>query len=84
MASNMVADATLQHQSAWCPDSTVREGGRTCWVSASEATRTSGACWCSVPEAYMQRLAKQSGRLADWVRNMLLRATFECRRLRAG
>lgn len=48
-------------------------GGQHCWASASEATRRYEPCWFSAPEYLYKNWEHQSGRLADWVRELLCR-----------
>ncbi len=49
-------------------------GGRTthCWELVSEVIKRSELCWFNVP-VFIQKLEHQSGKLADWVRDLLCR-----------
>jgi hypothetical protein len=52
--------------------STAREVGRHCWELVSEVIKRSELCWFNA-RVFIQKLEHQSGKLADWVRDLLCR-----------
>ena len=70
--SSTPAAVTLRRQQGLYLGSTAREVGRHCWELVSEVIKRSELCWFNVPGIHT-KLEHQSGKLADWVRDLLCR-----------